>query len=156
MQRKNKSAEACAMDLLLKQNRTEQSLRKKLLETGYTEEEASTGIDYVKRFGYLDDRRFAASYIRSISGRYSLSVLKRKLSEKGVSPEDIDAAVEEAFEEGSLNEEGEEELIEKLIRKKYPDGILPDENAKNKLFASLYRKGFAVRDVEKVLRRILT
>ena len=73
-----------------------------------------------------------------------------------MSSEDIEEAVEEAFEEGSIDENGEEELIEKLIRKKYPDGILPDETAKNKLFAYLYRRGFAVRDVEKVLRRILT
>ncbi len=151
-----KRAKLYAMNLLRKQDRTERDLKRKLSEALYPEETIEQAIKYVKDFGYLDDVRYAFNYIRLSASRYGKAELKNKLQEKGISGEDIEEAYRQAAEEGFIDENTEEELIEKLIRKKYRD-ITELENAdRDKLYASLYRKGFTVRSVEKVLRRILT
>ena len=145
-----------AMKQLQSRDRTETDLRRKLSGAGYSDELTDDAISYVKDFGYLDDVRFAFNYIRLSSPRMSRLSLSHKLSEKGVSGEDIEKAFCQAYEEGFIDDSTEEETIERLIRKKYPSVEELSENDRNKLFASLYRKGFAVSKVEKVLRRILT
>lgn len=151
-----KQARLYAMKQLQSRDRTEKDLRIKLLGAGYGEELTDDAISYVKDFGYLDDVRFAFNYIRFSSQRMSRLTLSHKLSEKGISGEDIEKAFCQAYEEGFIDDLTEEETLERLIRKKYPSGGELSENERNKLFASMYRKGFAVSKVEKVLRRILT
>ncbi|MCR4658072.1 MAG: recombination regulator RecX [Lachnospiraceae bacterium] len=151
-----KRARLYAMNLLRKQDRTERNLRRKLAEALYSEDLTEQALNYVKEFGYLDDTRYSFNYIRLCLGKHGIAEIKHKLSEKGVSPEDIEEGFRQAREEGFLEDDSEEELIEKLIRKKYHNISELEEADKNKLFAFMYRKGFTVQNVEKVLKRILT
>ncbi len=145
-----------AMNLLRKQDRTERNLRIKLAEALYPGELIEQALNYVKEFGYLDDTRYSFNYIRLCLGKYGVAEIRHRLSEKGVSQENIEEGFRQAREEGFLEDDSEEELIEKLIRKKYHSLSELEEADKNKLFAFMYRKGFTVQNVEKVLKRILT
>ena len=54
-----KRAKKRAMHLLEKMDRTEQELRRKLLESEYPEDLTEEAIAYVKSFHYIDDARYA-------------------------------------------------------------------------------------------------
>ncbi len=140
-----------AMQLLERFDRTERDLRRKLKDSFYPEEIIGDIIDYVKKYKYLDDVRYACNYIRMCGEKYSSLELKRRLFEKGIREEDVEMAFYRSSDEGVLDENREDELIKKLILKKYPDPSYIDDASRDKLFVSLYRKGFAISRVEKVL-----
>ena len=59
-----KRATKRAMHILERQERTEYQLREKLLQNGYPEESIEDAIDYVKHYHYVDDLRYAKTFIR--------------------------------------------------------------------------------------------
>ncbi len=59
-----KRAKRRAMYILQRMERTECQLRRKLQENGYPEEIVECAMDYVKSFHYVDDYRYACTYIR--------------------------------------------------------------------------------------------
>ncbi len=115
-----------AMHLLEKMDRTEQQLRKKLLEGGYPNELVEEAIAYVKSYHYIDDERYARTFIRLNQDRRSIGRMKMDLFAKGISSDTIDRAINEEYE--TLPET----LIQKLIEKKNfdPDTATRQETAK--------------------------
>ena len=73
-----KRAKKRAMHLLEKMDRTESNLREKLRMNGYPQELVDEAVDYVKRYHYIDDRRYAENYVRFHQGQK-----KRGASENG-------------------------------------------------------------------------
>ena len=63
-----KRAKKRAMHLLEKMDRTESNLREKLRMNGYPQELVDEAVDYVKRYHYIDDRRYAENYVRFHAG----------------------------------------------------------------------------------------
>ena len=59
-----KRATKRAMHLLEKQDRTEYQLREKLRQNEYPKEAVEQAIAYVKSYHYIDDLRYACSYVR--------------------------------------------------------------------------------------------
>ena len=55
-----------AMRLLEHMPRTEKGLTDRLIQEGFAPEAVQDALDYVRSFGYLNDRQYAESYI---SGR---------------------------------------------------------------------------------------
>ncbi|MCR5790848.1 MAG: RecX family transcriptional regulator [Lachnospiraceae bacterium] len=149
-----KRARLYTMNLLQKQDRTERDLRRKLKEGLYDEKLIDGAIAYVKDYGYLDDVRYAFQFIRLKASKYSFAEMRGKLAEKGVSREDFEEALAQAKEEGFVDDDAETEAIRRLIRKKCPDPATLSETDRNRLYASLYRKGYAVSAVEKVLEEL--
>ena len=140
-----------AMNLLLKGDMTEMKLRSKLLEGKYPEEVVDIAIKYVKSYNYIDDRRYAMSFIAYKSATDSRNTIRRKLIEKGVAKDIIDSCIEEFYVEDELNASVEKELIEKLILKKCKTPSTLEYSDKQKLIASIMRKGFSFYDVESVI-----
>ena len=126
-----------AMHLLERMDRTESQLRRKLTESGYPAESVEQAIAYVKSYHYIDDKRYAESYIRYHQQQKSRLQLQMNLIRRGISAEVIEAAMEEAYE-GS-----EEELIRKLLVKKCYDAERMDRKEKYKIYQYLMRKGFS-------------
>ena len=98
--------------LLKSMDRTEHQLRTKLKQNFYPEELIDRVILWLENLHYLDDVRYAESYIRTHGESLSTLQLKQKLTQRGV-PRDV---IQEALE----NREGpdEEELIRKWVKKK--------------------------------------
>lgn len=146
-----KRAKKRAMNLLVKNDLPEKKLRDKLLEGGYPENCVEEAIKYVKSYHYIDDNRYAHNYIASKAALNSRSVIRNKLIEKGISKSVIDVELEAYYDEDPLNENCEYELIKQQIIKKCKGDYNLDYDAKRKLLASLYRKGFSIDKVEGVL-----
>lgn len=145
-----KRAKLRAMNLLKSRDYTETALRRKLLESLYPDEAVDQALKYVKSYGYVDDLRYAQSYIRSNIGTRSRRDIIGKLKSRGVPDEFIN----EAFEAEGPFEDEEEELLRRLILKKCPAPEDLDNTGKQKLYAYLYGKGFDPHSVDKALRAL--
>lgn len=144
-----KRAKLRAMHLLKTIDRTEADVRRKLHECLYPKEAIDAAIDYVKSYHYINDTRYANNFITSRSGSMSKSKIRQKLILKGIDKELIDEQLKAYGEDGN---DTEKELLRRLMLKKCKELPLSDFQEKNKLFAYLYRKGFAISDIECVYR----
>ena len=68
--------------------RTEKELRDYLKRKEYDEKEIDDAIEYLKEYGYVDDRKYCMEYFRFAQkkGRSDYRII-RELEQKGVSPE---------------------------------------------------------------------
>ena len=130
-----------AMYLLEKMDRTEQGLRKKLSEQEYPSDLIDAAIAYVKSFHYVDDYRYACTYINYRQDRMSRYQLKVKLYGKGVPGELIDRALEECYEGD------EQDQIIRLLEKKKFDAQNSDQKEFTRVYQYLMRRGFRSNDV---------
>lgn len=135
-----------AMFLLEKMDRTESQLRNKLRQGFYGEDLIDDAVAYVKKYHYIDDNRYAQTYVRYQKERKSKRQIKMDLMQKGVEREIIEQAIE--IEYGT---ESEQELIMKWVEKrKYKIGN-SDVKEKQKMYQFLMRKGFRSEDILHVL-----
>jgi regulatory protein len=140
------------MNLLKSMDRTEADIRGRLSESGYPPEAVDEAIEYLRSYKYIDDMRYASEYIRFKSSSMSRKQIEVKLAGKGIDRETVEAAFGRyEAESGEDTCETEKKLIEKLIRKKYPDGVSDiSYEDRQKLFAYLYGKGFSIASIEEV------
>ena len=151
MQDQIKRAKLRAMHLLTARDYTEHNLRDKLIKDDYPEEVVDAAIEYVSSYGYIDDRRYADSFVRSSLGIRSSLEITRKLVGKGVSREIIEEALAEGYDYG----EGEDDLIRKLIKKKCKNADEMDNKQRQKLYSYMYGKGFSIDRVGRILDEVL-
>ena len=101
-----------AMHLLEKMDRTEWQLRKKLEEGQYPPQLIDKAVEYVKSYHYIDDERYARTFVRIQQAYRSTGRMRMDLLSKGIAREIVDRALEEE------NETPQGELIQKLLAKK--------------------------------------
>ncbi len=152
-----------ALDLLLARERTRRELEERLLLAGYTQEQTVRILQYVDQFPYLDDVRYALHYFCAAGKRKSFRQMQYELRGKGVLEEDISEAYRQFLlqmqEETSCNgqesfaERGDAEkaAIRAFVQKRLRGRAL-EENERERLYASLMRKGFCSEDIRAVLR----
>lgn len=134
-----------AMHLLEKTDRTEQQLRKKLLEGGYPEELAEQAITYVKSYHYIDDERYARTFVRLNQDRRSAGRMKMDLLAKGIPADIIETALAQE------NETQPEALIQKWMEKKNFDPGTATRQETAKMYQFLLCKGFGSNEIMHVL-----
>lgn len=139
-----KRATKRAMHLLERMDRTERELRGKL-EDAYPAECVDAAVAYVARFHYLDDYRYACSFIRCRKEKYSRRQMAFKLTAKGVASELIDQALLEEYGEN------EDAQIRAILKKRR---FVPGEDRKEyaKVFRYLACKGFESGAIRRNLR----
>lgn len=135
-----------ALYLLEKMDRTEEQLRKKLLEGKYPKDLIDAAIDYVKSYHYIDDERYARTFVRLNQERRSAGRMKMDLMARGVAEDIIDRAMEEE------NETLPEDLIRKLLEKKHFDPDTASIQETKKMYQFLMRRGFRCEDIMHVLK----
>lgn len=137
-----------ALSILKFMDRCEQELRRKLSKEDYQEDIIDRVIEYVKHYGYLNDERFATNFVRARKNRKSKLIIKNELQQKGISKDIIDIVLVMEYEAEDI-EDSEIIAIRKAIAKrtKAPGELSSKE--RQKLIASLYRKGFALDKIEK-------
>ena len=138
-------AAKCALRMLARMDRTEAELTLRLLKKGFSEEEAEAVVAEMMECGYINDRRYAHSFVRSRCGDKSRMQILYALREKGISQEYIEEALEEEMPESEIP------LIEKMILKRRVNPENTDRSEREKIAASLYRKGFKTSDIRKAL-----
>ena len=140
----SKEAVAKAMALLLHKDRTEKELADRLYRAGFSEKSALFAIEYVKSFGYINDARYAETYIDYHKSSKSKNEIKRKLIEKGISEEYVDEAFRTCYEERSSDDadkDPEEEALLKLINKRIKDRDISDLTYEEKMKQMRYLSG---------------
>ncbi|MDO5519067.1 MAG: regulatory protein RecX [bacterium] len=145
----NKRAKLKAMDLLKRSDKTEQELRTKLKKSNFSDDAVNVAVDYVMSYGYIDDERYASNYIRTKKHSKSKRAIEFDLSSKGIDRETISYCMDEEFKY-----EDETEAIKKQIRKKVNNLECLEDDKKQKLIASICRKGFSYEKVKTAFREL--
>lgn len=145
-----KKAARKAMRLLEHMDRTEKGLRDKLRQS-FTPDAVDAAIAYVQSYGYLDDSRYARTYIAYRMETKSRQKLIQELIGKGVDKETAVAAWEE---EAALAMPDERALLIRQIEKKYTSGTPLDEKAMRRLYGYLSRRGFSFSDISSALEEL--
>ena len=135
-----------AMYQLEQMDRTEHQLRDKLLQNGYPAVCVDLAIDYVKKYHYIDDLRYATNYISYQQKRKSRQKLKIDLLTKGIDKNVIEQALDEAFDSD------EQIKIRQLLEKKHYDPKECDRKEKQKTYQYLMRRGFKGSDILHVMK----
>ncbi|SFG34903.1 regulatory protein RecX [Oribacterium sp. WCC10] len=147
----NRCKERC-LYLLEQSAKTESRIREKLVKSGkYDEDIIDEAIDFLKKYDYINDLRFAQQLIKQYSGTKSLREIEQKLYQRGVEKRCIKAAISSFKENEELSGDMEMKAVKAAIRKKYKDTSCLSPDEKRKLYASLMRKGFSYRLVSKAL-----
>lgn len=141
-----KRAKLCAMHQLEKRDKTEYQLRQKLMELFYPQQLVDEAVAYVKKYHYIDDLRYAVSYLSYRREQKSIRQLEQELYQKGISKE----LVQEAFEQ--IDAPDEEQQIRNWLQKKHYDPAAADRKETNRIYGFLLRKGYSSAAVQKVMR----
>lgn len=135
-----------AMFLLERMDRTEQQLSDKLKQNGYPSECVEDAIAYVKRYHYIDDLRYARTYVRYNQQKKSRQRLKTDLMQKGVAKDTIEQALEEEFASD------EREKIRMLIEKRHYHYGTSDRKEQQRMYQFLLRRGYRSSDILSVMK----
>jgi regulatory protein len=135
-----------AMHLLEKQDRTRKNLEDKLRESDYPQTAIDAAIAYVESFHYIDDERYARSYVHFHQEGKSKRRIQQDLMQKGIDRDVIALVLEEEYETS------EEDMIRDLLRKKHYDPESADAKERSKMYRFLAGRGFSSGDISRVLR----
>ena len=78
-------------------SKTENEMRKKLEEQGFSDEAVEDAILFLKRYRYLDDEAYASRYLERNRKKKSVRQMKYELRQKGIADKIIEAVLEEIF-----------------------------------------------------------
>lgn len=132
---------AAALRLLKYRSRSCKELRDRLTKKGYSIKLIEKTIDYLLELDYLDDLKFAKSFVEDKINQRGVGpiYLKSELLKHGIPQDQISIIVSKAYEVHS-----QDQLIKKHIEKRKK--VLIDkssENQKRKIIHFLQRKGFS-------------
>lgn len=144
-----KRAKKRAMHLLEKMDRTEQGLRRKLLEGEYPEDLVEEAVAYVKSYHYVDDERYADCYVRLHGDTKSRGKLLAELQQKGIARELASRVLEEYDEERD-----ETEMIQNLLQKRHYDPKEASPQEQRRMYGYLMRRGFQSSDICRAISRL--
>lgn len=142
-----KSATEYAITYLSRYPKTEQEMTILLYTKGYSTEEIEHTMDVLKENNFINDEKFAESYLYSevIKRGKPVFLSRKKLEQRGIDPMIIEKFIEE-------NEDDIREWIEKAIEKEI-------ESYKKKgvegfdIIQKILRKGYRLQDIKTVIRR---
>ena len=133
-----------AMSLLKYMDRTGWQLRDKLAAKGFSEEAVEGAVDYVKSFHYLDDYRYAVHFVELHYEQRSRQRMRQDLYQRHVPEEYIDLALESICENDDV-------ALQEALRKITKGETEYSYEEKQKIAGKLYRKGFRLGDIKRVL-----
>lgn len=132
-----------SLDLIMRRQRSEWEVRDYLKRKDYDLDTIEKTVDRLKKASYVDDAKFAESWIRN--RRLLKSTSKRKLftelKQKRVDESVINSALEE-------DETDEIQILRELVEKKRQQSRYQDDQ---KLIAFLLRQGFNYEQIKEVL-----
>lgn len=142
----SKRAVKRAMYLLKAKDYTVKELTEKLQKDYYSDKALQCALEYVKRFGYLDDIRYADTYIRFKGMQKSRKQIEMFLQKKGIDKEIISKVCDEYY---AQNENSELEQVLEQMRKKMTAKHMDSYEEKMKLMGYFYRKGYQTDNIKK-------
>ncbi len=141
------------MQILSRRMISERDLTRKLSAERRSPAIRDDAMAQLKRYGFFDDSRYAAAFIRSQMARgvKSRLYLKQKLWEKGIDKEMAELAIEMELE-GFDEQDAVMELAKKKLRSLKH---LPADKARNRLISFLRGKGFSWDTINSAVKTVL-
>lgn len=131
-------------------DKSEYDIRKKLIQSGYTENYITPAIDSIKEYGYIDDNRYARRYAESMKDNHGKTryIIENKLRLHGISKDIIEDVI------GSMKFDDTAMILEELRKKRISsDQIMAmDFKERNRIYGYLLRKGYSYSSVNSALR----
>ncbi|MDN4594411.1 regulatory protein RecX [Polycladomyces subterraneus] len=137
-----------ALKYLQYKPRTALEVERYLIGKGFAAPHVRAAMDKLNRYGYIDDRRFAAAWVeqRRGNGRGRL-LLRKELEQKGIAADIIDEVLAE------VPEEADQELARSLAEKRYERlRRYPWPTVERRLGHYLLRRGFPQSLVYSILQ----
>lgn len=140
----DRTALICAVDLLARQDQSENRLRQKLIDRKYSEDEINDAIEKLKKYNYLNDERACSNQFEIMyqSNRYSVRQISNKLFQMGFSKELIASFTPENYDEH------DELTAIRFLKSKFK--TLPENK---KMWQFLSTKGFAYSVVSNAIEK---
>lgn len=139
-------------DLLSRQDYSRARLRDKLLRS-FPEEVADPVLEELAGANYINDRRYAENYVRAHMYDKSRMRIGQDLINRGIGEETASVAVAEVFGDALRDgEDPERAQIRRILLKKGFDAGTTGFTEKQKLTASICRRGFSVQKIISVMR----
>lgn len=132
-----------SLDMLKRSDKSEHEIRLRLKQDGYSEELISKTTDWLKGYGYIDDRRFTEHFVAYKKAGKSSAQIRSELYKKGIQKEYIEDTMEQCHDDS--------DAIIKIIQKKTNFAKNLSTEEKTKLASYLYRKGFKNEDIRRHL-----
>lgn len=143
-----KRAKLRAMNILLKNDKTEKQLSDKLREGSYPQEIIDEAVAYVKSYGYVDDERYARNYAQYRIENKSRRQIETALMGKGIDKNIISAVLDELYESSDVDEG---QIIYNLAMKKCKGELPTDDSERRKLYRFLLGKGYSYEQIRRAL-----
>lgn len=144
-----KRAKLRAMNLLKNREYTREELRRKLEQGQYPKQIIEEALDYVESYKYIDDLRYAVSYITCHEADKSRRQIEQHLMQKGISKDILEKAWQEWEEKGGVMDE--QAMIEKLLQKRHYAPDAADRKEQQRTYSFLLRKGFSGESIIKAM-----
>jgi regulatory protein len=128
---------SASLRILSRGDKSESQLRTSLGSKGYPLEAIELTVVRLMELDYLNDQRFAEAYVRTHGSRLGISQLKRKLMERGVGEQLIEAAISEYAHGDQLG------LAIQIAERRYSAmANLPQVTVERRICSFLLRRGF--------------
>lgn len=139
-------AKYAALFYLSRRALTERQLREKLEKKEYSSGIIDETLEYLKELGYIDDRDYAQRYAKDAAEikKHGISRIRLDLRKKGISPEDIDEALQELDLDTA-------DSLRSLIEEKSASLDLSDKKQRARLVNFLLRRGYKFDEINSAL-----
>lgn len=130
---------------------TRLTIIKKLKDRGFDKHIAENAADYLVKYGYIDEKKYAEHLIDTLANTklYGPSRIRAELYRKGISREIIDKHLDELLSQIDF-----EENLLKLVRKKCDIDAISDRACREKFYAAMYRLGYSVSQTRDAIKSI--
>ena len=139
-----------ALYLIEFKDRTEKELRDKFKEKGYDENDTEDEIEFLKNYGYIDDKRYAEHFTHDAINikKWGKIRIRTELLRKGIDRETIDNTIEDAF----LGVE--DDLVLTQMQTRFKNSDFSNIKERTRIFNFFMRRGFSPDEIKGAMNKM--
>ncbi|MBQ3022235.1 MAG: regulatory protein RecX [Clostridia bacterium] len=139
-----------ALYLIEFRDRTEKELREKLTAKGYTEEQIEDTVEFLKNYGYIDDKRYALHFISDAINlkKWGKIRIRTELLRKGIDRETVEFSLEDAFSKI------EDDRVFSIMEKRFSDSDFGNMKERTRIFNFFMRRGFTPDEIKGAMNKM--
>ena len=139
-----------ALYLIEFKDRTEKELRDKFKEKGYDENDTEDEIEFLKNYGYIDDKRYAEHFTHDAINikKWGKMRIRTELLRKGVDRETVDNTIEDAIFEV------EDDLVLTQMQTRFKNSDFSNIKERTRIFNFFMRRGFSPDEIKGAMNKM--
>ncbi len=139
-----------ALYLIEFKDRTEKELRDRFKEKGYDENDIEDEIEFLKNYGYINDKRYAEHFTHDAINikKWGKMRIRTELLRKGVDRETIDNTIEDAFFEV------EDDLVLTHMQTRFKNSDFRNIKERTRIFNFFMRRGFSPDEIKGAMNKM--